>query len=445
MFNRPDDMSEPELAGLCKRYNFVLKQGGNHRQAILDEMGIAKTRMTADYDVKNLEAHTRQFWEKLHERWRKDGTLAVDAGTSPVPTLEAIGKTENPDNWVEGKSEDSIKKYRAKTIATARVDLDKPKEAQVKVEALADANEQLRKAGSFIRLEVAGKPDADGFVKVRPVWNMEQAMSKTGAESHEKLVRMNAPRQQGLRPSDEAVKETQFVSWADCHRTAQTIMGSEDTASGIEDREGVVMKGLDEPIRPVPKSRTKEIAGATDHGANRAMHGFFGAAMPKMRQKLVAKQKEGALTKAETELLRQIDAQGQGENLKNFRQAYRTVCDDPDLAREFSAEFGINEAIVPRVGTAFAQINDEMEKSDGEKTGEDLWNFHFAGVVLVNPDGSYMTLENLSVEDSTAVNDNWYFAVYDPKNGKSFHDVNAEDDHVGDHPITLLLDKVPQK
>ena len=60
---------------------------------------------------------------------------------------------------------------------------------------------------------------------------------------------------------------------------------------------------------------------------------------------------------------------------------------------------------------------------------------------LANEDGSYMTLENLSVEDSNAVNDNWYFAIYDPNQGKDFHSVNAKDSHVGTRPITMVVRK----
>ena len=210
------------------------------------------------------------------------------------------------------------------------------------------------------------------------------------------------------------------------------------------------MKGMDELVVPVPKSQIGQIPLATDHGANRAMHGVFASAMPKIKAKLQKKAEGTELSDKEIALMKQISLAEEerekapyepvGKAPPNFREAYRAICDDEEMSKEFAKEFGINEAIVPKVGSAFSQIKDEMEK---KQNPTDLWNFHFAGVVLVNPDGSYMTLENLSVEDATAVNDDWYFAVYDPKTGKSFHEVNMKDSHVGAYPITLLLEKAP--
>jgi hypothetical protein len=447
MFNRPDSMSEGALAELCARFNFVVKQGGDLRETILKTLGL-NTGTTGRYDVSKLAQDTDRFWAELHrledEEERRSDPSHQDTPLPAIPSVQAILKTEI--GWESGSSVDSIKEHRPADIGTAKVDKDKPKQALVKAAALAQANEQLERAGSFIRLEVASRPDQDGFVKIRPVFKVDKQITATHAESHHKLVGLNKARQDQLGASQEATEDKQYVSWADCHRTAQTIMGSEDSSSGIADQERVVMKGLDTLVEPIPKSRISELPGASDHGANRAMHGFFAAAMPKLHARLEKKQKEGAeLTKVEKEALQLISAQmsNPSDAPRNFRSVYAKLCGDKAIAKEFAQEFGVNEAIVPKVGTAFAQINDEGEKAAAKKEGKDLWNFHFAGVVLVNPDGSYMTLENLSVEDSNAVNDDWYFAVYDPKNGKSFHEVNAKDSHVGKSPITLLFDKAP--
>jgi len=60
---------------------------------------------------------------------------------------------------------------------------------------------------------------------------------------------------------------------------------------------------------------------------------------------------------------------------------------------------------------------------------------------MVDTDGSYLTLENLSTEDSSAVNDNWYFRLYN--SDRNFHAENKTDTHVGGYPLTALFEYVP--
>ena len=224
-------------------------------------------------------------------------------------------------------------------------------------------------------------------------------------------------------------------------------MGSEDTASAIQDTEHVLIPTPNGPksIPPIPKQIAKTIASASDFGANRAMHALFNATMPDFKEQLI-KEAGGAdkLSKEAKLVIGQIDEairMAKPGEPANFRATYKAICKNPELHKKFSTANGVNGAVRPEVGDALAQINDEYEKASAPE-GTDLWNFHFAGVVLANKDGSYMTMENLSVEDSNAVNDNWYFAVYDPnQEGKDFHAVNAEDDHVGDSPITMRFRK----
>ena len=461
MFNRPEAMSEQQLADLCDQFNFVAKEAELFKTQILGDLMLDKGN-TGDYDVTKLAADTKRFWARIFELrraeedelYKKSLEEALKKGEKEPPKPEpepdpeiwsADRIREHNKGFRPGTGVDSIKEHRPSSISTARVNLDKPKEAFVEVKSLAKANAQLKDAGSFIQFEMVGKPDKDGFVKIRPVWSMERPVTTTDEESHSKLVEFNRERQQKIGTGQQADAGKEYVSWADCHRTAQTIMGSEEKNSGIGDTERVVMKGTKDLVAPIPKDKIQAIPNATDHGANRAMHGFYAAAMPNLKKKLETKAKSGPLTEPEAKLLEMIKAEGEGSDPpKNFRKAYRAVCDDPKLAKEFAQDFGINEAIVPRVGTAFSQINDEVEKKNILDAGGDAWNFHFAGVVLVNDDGSYMTLENLSVEDPGSVNDSWYFAVYDPKQGKSFHEVNKKDSHVGEHPITLLFDKTPK-
>jgi len=71
------------------------------------------------------------------------------------------------------------------------------------------------------------------------------------------------------------------------------------------------------------------------------------------------------------------------------------------------------------------------------KPGRDLWNFHWAGVIMKD-ESDYVSLENLSVENLNVKNDLWYFAMYGPLD-QSFHSEAGKDPHVGQYPITLPM------
>lgn len=444
-------LSADKLADLCDQFNYVAKDAGDLRDKVLSAVKLT-SGTTGKFDVNQLEAKLKEFWTTLHALRREQG----DEGTTqspdplalpPIPSAAAI--RDSARNWKKGSGVDPIKQHRPRAIANVKMDPDDPKKVVVDTRALDGANRALEAQGSFIRLQPVGKPDKDGFVKIRPVWDVAKAVTAKHDEAHTKLLDINRERQSKTGAEAEVVEEEQYVSWADCHRTAQTIMGSEEHNSGIGDTERVRMKGVAELVAPVPKAQISQIPLATDHGANRAMHGMFAKAMPSLRARLEKENPDKDSTRGK--LLAQIKAaeaerasapdERVGKAPPNFRDVYRMIYKDDDLRREFETSFGINGAIVPKVGAAFAQINDEQEKKQSDR---DLWNFHFAGVVLVNEDGSYMTMENLSVEDATAVNDDWYFAVYDPKQGKSFHEVNAKDSHVGEYPLTMLFEKMPR-
>jgi hypothetical protein len=438
MFHLPDSMSKSQLEGLCLQYNYVMKQfmgieGERMKELTAGGMPLAGKQKTGQVDATKIKTMIDMLWEKKE----------VTEGTKPdLPTAEKIQQLEI--GWTPGSTEDKIKKYRATEIANVKV--AGPKEAFVTAAALENANKELTKVGSFIRLVPSGPADKDGFVPIRPEWNPDRKITAEHAESHAKLLKLNQERQASTEGSKPVGKDQQYVSWADCHRTAQSIMGSEDTASGIKDTEHVLIPSPTGPksIPPIPKQISKTIASASDFGANRAMHALFNETMPAFKEQLI--KEAGGVDKLSQEakhLIGQIDEAVKTANPgepANFRATYKAICNNPELHKKFSAANGVNSAVKPEVGDALAQINDEYEKANAPK-GTDLWNFHFAGVVLANKDGSYMTMENLSVEDTNAVNDDWYFAVYDPKQGKDFHTVNAEDDHVGESPITIQFRK----
>jgi hypothetical protein len=438
MFHPDKNITRKQLEDLCLQYNFAMKQFSNTQEERMKEltasgMPLAGKRKTSDVEVTQLKTMIDFLWNQKEF----EGTDRPE-----IPSGDQLRK--DAMNWKPGTTEDKIKKYRATEIANVKVDVDHPKTALVTQESLAKANEELKKLGSFIRLVPAGKPDKDGFVPIRPEWNPDQKIKADHSDSHAKLLKLNQERQSGTTGSEPVGTDQLYVSWADCHRTAQSIMGSEDTASGIQDKEHSVIQTPEGEITvaPIAKQIIKEIPYASDHGANRAMHGLFDATMEKFKEMLIKEAGGiGKLSPTAKEVVEKIEKATSEKTDKkpaNYRDAYRVISGDKDLYDKYSKTFGVNQYVRPKVGDALSQINDEAEKATST---EDYWNFHFAGVVLVNPDGSYMTLENLSVEDTEAVNDNWYFAVYDPNQGKDFHSVNGKDDHVGTRPLTMQFRK----
>src|SRR5262245_19735105 len=100
--------------------------------------------------------------------------------------------------------------------------------------------------------------------------------SLSGGSRSEKMAELNQ-----INRDDPA----KYLSHADCHMTAQTIMGSTDKPSGIEDREKAVVRNLSTPeLDPIPKSATE--GKMSDHGANRVLDQFLIQAVPEFSRRL---------------------------------------------------------------------------------------------------------------------------------------------------------------
>lgn len=289
------------------------------------------------------------------------------------------------------------------------------------------ANEKLEAAGAYIELTVS----SSDTVSVSGSGQLGRVGIKWAADRAPDSGFMS-----NLGRRNEATQG--YVSFADCHRTAQTVMGSQ--SQGISNTEEVVLTpnylsdlATEElEIESSAKSRGKNLQGAH---ANRGMYAFFNKALPTFSTflKVYNAVKYDAIIKA-------IDAIGLSTLDKFDKTAYgkcsgvyRSIVADSILSRLFANKFGVNEALVPQVGHAISQINDEYERSQTQD--RDLWNFHWAGVVLVEDD-DYVTLENLSVENEDTINAKWYFAMYG-RGAQSFHTTNKSDQHVGTMPLTL--------
>lgn len=336
-------------------------------------------------------------------------------------------------------------------------------------EAIAEANAALAQVvggrGAFLQLGGEAAPDWPGFLRVQPRWVGPKGEVPELMQTLDTLNKLNLKDDPGP-----------YLTHADCHMTAQTIMGSTDEGSGIHDKEKAIVTGFSEDdlgresvIEPIPKETTE--GKISDHGANRVLDQFLITALPRFAQRLEAAlnahmegQEEEARNSRIGKLYAATIAEIRGrmggstnvEKVQKLRLAYRKILQDKTLRHLFGHMFGINEYADPQIGDALVQFNDEaqkkaeesktekieMAKEEGRSTagmqpGRDLWNFHWAGVIMRDgPD--YVTLENLSVENMNVKNEAWYFAMYGPLQ-QSFHSEASKDPHVGDYPLTLPM------
>lgn len=226
-----------------------------------------------------------------------------------------------------------------------------------------------------------------------------------------------------------------FMTIRDCHRTARTVMGDlgitpKEEHVVISDTDGTVKK-----LRP-DKSKDREIYSTDGHAAAISFLKF-------------AFDKFGAVAGAQAPghaLLPRIKGVKDTWNYKEAMGAYEAIQADPVLGGLFNRTFHVNDQARVAVGQALVQVNDEYQRQSSvnktyisPRTGklEDLWNFHWAGVVLM--DGAdYVTLQAVADQQATTLTVNWWFKMYGT-DGQSFHSEEKEDPHVGSRPLTLSI------
>src|SRR2546428_6645882 len=143
-------------------------------------------------------------------------------------------------------------------------------------EAIGEANTALAQVaggkGSYLKLkgEKVDVPGFPGLMRVTPLW--------LGREGE-------MPALMGTLNQINKQDPTKYMSHADCHMTAQTIMGSRDEPSGIKDSEKAIVTGFTEDeltqtaIEPIAKAKTE--GKISDHGANRVLDQFLITALPR--------------------------------------------------------------------------------------------------------------------------------------------------------------------
>lgn len=343
---------------------------------------------------------------------------AVAAGRSAAPLLDQLAGQGGGQSAAEGG--EVVQAYVERTMAfgNARVS-DTGKSATdcnqilyATDDLIADANSKLATAGkygSFIKLVKTGnrlKHRNRTLHQVMPQW-----VQKENAGTHKALNQANQP---GGRDSEGQVGGPMAL-WSDCGRSSRAVTGTDESHPG----------------RAI--YRSDGIDKATARSLNPALFSdtIYLDTIPKFIQK-------PEFQKYLQEGIHYHSGGGQ----EGRRYIMPTDADHaremwwalgPKGREEHDAWAGINRYARPQVGDAFT-MNTEGGISAFREVGGMTWNFHWAGVCMV--DGAdTITLENYAVTGEYAssrgvgssydfINREWNFCMYGPpsKQGQTFHD-----------------------
>ena len=217
--------------------------------------------------------------------------------------------------------------------------------------------------------------------------------------------------------------------WADCGRAARQIIGgATGGARGI----------YKDPAKAGPDTNWK-----------RTPRTYSG---DQVKWKVL----EDVLRKYQTHLRRTLLDEAQITEWKNqnqkpqlaqyFMKVYNKL---PPEEREYlDRRTGINRWANPEVGQAYQIV------TGGPAVGgrvDRTWVFHWAGVVMKSDNGNdNVTLENYSVSNYEAQNDQWIFQMYgsapsskdDRRRGQTFHEEHQKMGTHGETPTTIVMEGV---
>jgi hypothetical protein len=111
--------------------------------------------------------------------------------------------------------------------------------------------------------------------------------------------------------------------------------------------------------------------------------------------------------------------------------------------------FGVNERMNPEVGDALSIMNDPTEREpvagrirSGENLSE-LWNHHFAGVIMKDSVGDFVTLDNAADETHEKFNAQWILEMYGTRvEAQTFHGALKAGSHgpgIRASPLTMAF------
>jgi hypothetical protein len=348
----------------------------------------------------------------------------------------------------------SIPGYRMSQNHQFAVSTDDNKQLLSYKLVVSQANVELRRLGALIQLQ-CDQQFTENLWTVVPTINPRAVKSAVWQ------------RMTDNQPGAVEGAPTPFRAFADCMRTGTSVAGIDPGARN----EPPMMLDLPSGVVNVMTVAQGREYGAPSLAA-RVAASFFLDALPKFQVTLAGLAQPLTVTQqAIVTKLGTFTRLNGAPKIVAAHNAYKAILADAEQKAAFVQQFGINGAAAPSIGTTLTQYNDPEEKQASLLV--DKWNFHWAGVVLV--DGSdYVTLENCAVEleDATTaemtenndiyndnqdrtlrgvknqkytkqdmLNDRWYFKAYGA-GAQSFHDdMMANDTHVTPSAITLPVHK----
>jgi hypothetical protein len=356
------------------------------------------------------------------------------AGPTQAPPLQGYF-TSTPDEHGRGPSESGVRISDGNGIIV----VDR-RTVFATAEAIEASSTALHDAGAIVRFERG-----------------EQKVFATGtyfrvtlAIDGENVGNRLWERMQSRQP------EKGFRSYADCYRTSAAVSGMSPAPDMGEQTATLKLKTGNVPV--IDRETAQKTYKITNPAA-RARLTLFLHTFPLLRGLLADKNDDQRFDKL-IGSLNGVD----GLNELQLNTRYRNIMDNPEAKQIFESTFGLNQDIVPTVGTAITQVNDDYEKGVAESQGAEKWNFHWAGVVMTDgPD--YLTLENCAVEiqDATVkelqensdmheslqrnektyskmdqLNDRWYFQLYGQKK-QSFHEENLTSKNATKHAVSVPM------
>jgi hypothetical protein len=309
-----------------------------------------------------------------------------------------------------------------------------PKSLWTLQENLDHSNTILNEKNSFVKLVKTGLEFESAFGgtmhEIEPKWDSTRAAT--------------IPETQRLEKANKNVDG--YITHADCFMNAQTVMGVEDTATGSLNSVAPLFVHDSKRSQIKPINKTKIQAGPTStisgNAPTRGYLAFLEHALPAFYATLDKKLNK---TDAEKDFL----SKWRRETLNGFLAAYRELSGKEEYAavlEAFSLQFGVNTHMSPDIGEGLAVINQPYERAEmqnaienGESNPDnELWNYHFAGVVMKDDD-DYVTLENYSVGNDTVDNQEWIFQMYGTGD-QSFHAAMKSKKGIGKSALSLSFE-----
>lgn len=398
----------------------------------------AVQQLQAEAEQSSHAQPVAQFLPMIHNspRMNAQRQLLQRLFIGPTKTAPIQGYfTSQPDEHGRGPSDSGVRISDGNGIIV----LDR-RTIFATAETIDASNTALHNAGAIVKFEQGEKKDfaTGSYFRV------------TLAIDGENVGNRIWERMQSKQP------DKGFRSYADCYRTSASVSGMSPAPDVGEQTAALKLKTGNVPV--IDRETAQKTYKITNPAA-RARLTLFLHTFPILRGLLTDKNDDKRFDKL-VDSLNGVD----GLNELQLNTRYRNIMDNAEAKQIFESTFGLNKDIVPTVGTAITQVNDDYEKGVAESEGAEKWNFHWAGVVMT--DGSdYLTLENCAVEiqDATVkelqensdmheslqrnektyskmdqLNDRWYFQLYGQEK-QSFHEENLTSKNATKHAVSVPM------